>query len=498
MTTFDDDGVYNVTFYASDGSASDSEIVAITVNNINREPLLADIGPQATDEGVNLGFIVSASDPDSDALALTSTLLPTGALYTDNGDGTATFDWTPGFDQDGIYDVTFYVTDGEFIDSELVSITVTDVNQAPVLAEIGPKFVTAGENINFVVGAFDPDGNAPVVNASPLPGTATFDNSADSIGIFDWTTTPADSGVYEVLFTATDGELVDSELVVITVGEAPVLLSVTPDSLVFEFFVGDLVSDTGILTVTSTNGTAMVDAVEFSDWFDLSGYTSMETPAEIKVAAYPNALPAGLYVDTVNITSADALNDLTVYVYMYLTDKPNNLPVVVSPTDTVFFTDECTPISIDFVTTDADEDALFLGIYNMVENMVFTDNGDGTGALDFTPSFSQAGTYPLDFYVTDGPDTTFFPLVIIVDECEPGTEGDTVSVATVPAVPGAQVVVPIDFANLCNLEGFDISVGWDSENITLDSVTFSDSRLEITSSFEIDNVDDFSKLPKHS
>ena len=56
-------GVYNVTFIASDGALADTEIVVITVNEITLPPVLDPIGPQAVDEGQNLNFGISASDP---------------------------------------------------------------------------------------------------------------------------------------------------------------------------------------------------------------------------------------------------------------------------------------------------------------------------------------------------------------------------------------------------------------------------------------------------
>ena len=54
--------MFNVTIKASDGALSDSEVVIITVNNINQAPTLASINPQNVDEGANLNFISTATD----------------------------------------------------------------------------------------------------------------------------------------------------------------------------------------------------------------------------------------------------------------------------------------------------------------------------------------------------------------------------------------------------------------------------------------------------
>ncbi|MEW6050859.1 MAG: Ig-like domain-containing protein, partial [Candidatus Zixiibacteriota bacterium] len=160
--TFAQAGTYNVTFYASDGIAIDSEQVVITVNNVNQAPVLAAIGPRSVNEGANLNFGVSATDPDGTTPILTTTTpLPANATFTDNGNGTGTFNFNPSFSQAGTFNVMFYASDGTIIDSEQVVITVTNVNQAPVLATIGPRSVVEGATLNFVVSAADADGTTP-------------------------------------------------------------------------------------------------------------------------------------------------------------------------------------------------------------------------------------------------------------------------------------------------------------------------------------------------
>ncbi|MFQ6008297.1 MAG: Ig domain-containing protein, partial [Candidatus Zixiibacteriota bacterium] len=93
---------------------------------VNNPPVLAPIGPQSTPEGVNLTFGVSATDDES-IPSLTTSTLPTGAVFVDSGNGAGSFDWTPDFTQSGTYNVTFYATDDSAaVDSEIVTITVTE------------------------------------------------------------------------------------------------------------------------------------------------------------------------------------------------------------------------------------------------------------------------------------------------------------------------------------------------------------------------------------
>jgi hypothetical protein len=186
-------GAYNVTFYATDDidpTRVDSEQVVITVTEAgNQAPILAAIGPQTGTENVLLTFGVSASDPDTTIPALTTTALPTGAVFTDNGDGTGSFDWTPDFTQSGSYPVTFYATDDSAaVDSETVTITVIDAgNQAPVLAAIGPQGTTEGIQLLFGMSATDPDGTTPFFTTSPLPTGAILTDNGNGTATFDWT-----------------------------------------------------------------------------------------------------------------------------------------------------------------------------------------------------------------------------------------------------------------------------------------------------------------------
>ncbi len=177
-------GVYNVTIIASDGTLADSEVVAITVNNVNQPPVLAAIGPKSVNEGVNLAFNTSATDPDATIPVLTAVGLPVGATYVDSLNGRGRFSWTPTLSQSGVYNVTFIASDGTLADSEVVAITVTNVNQPPVLAAIGPKSVNEGVNLAFNTSATDPDATIPVLTAVGLPTGATYVDSLNGRGRF--------------------------------------------------------------------------------------------------------------------------------------------------------------------------------------------------------------------------------------------------------------------------------------------------------------------------
>jgi len=75
-------------------------------------------------EGEQVSFIVEASDPNKTVPKLTATPLPTGAVFTDGGNGEGVFDWTPGTGQAGIYGIVFTASDGALSISRRATITV--------------------------------------------------------------------------------------------------------------------------------------------------------------------------------------------------------------------------------------------------------------------------------------------------------------------------------------------------------------------------------------
>lgn len=92
---------------------SDTTSFNVTVAPVNDAPVIAGLENQEGQEGQSLTFDISATDIDDDPLTWSSVNLPDGANLTDNGDGTATFEWTPDYEQAGTYEnVTFIVDDG--------------------------------------------------------------------------------------------------------------------------------------------------------------------------------------------------------------------------------------------------------------------------------------------------------------------------------------------------------------------------------------------------
>jgi len=90
----------------------------------NNAPALNSPGNKTVDEGVNLSFTLSSTEPDGDNITYSMVSSPVGATLTG-----AEFSWTPTFDQSNTYNITFVATDDgtpNLSDTVTISIIVND------------------------------------------------------------------------------------------------------------------------------------------------------------------------------------------------------------------------------------------------------------------------------------------------------------------------------------------------------------------------------------
>ncbi|WP_155324681.1 carboxypeptidase regulatory-like domain-containing protein [Desulfosarcina ovata] len=115
-------------------------------------PVLQYISDVIAVEGSSIGFIIQASDADGTTPSLSAATLPAGASFTDRGDGTGTFAWTPAVGQAGTYGITFKASDGELDDSQRVTLTIRSITDTD-----GDGMDDAWEREQF--GSIDRDGS---------------------------------------------------------------------------------------------------------------------------------------------------------------------------------------------------------------------------------------------------------------------------------------------------------------------------------------------------
>lgn len=123
----------------------------------NHAPVLQSIGNKNVNEGRLLDFTVYAADINvNDKLIYSANDLPQGAYFDPQ---TKTFTWTPTYEQAGVYNATFTVSDGSLIDSETIAITVINMDIIAIELEGSSLWQLNGVRMGELRSNTDANGN---------------------------------------------------------------------------------------------------------------------------------------------------------------------------------------------------------------------------------------------------------------------------------------------------------------------------------------------------
>jgi len=164
-------GSYTASFSGLDnkgGSGSASTSITVTGGvPENHAPTLTAPSTAEVKENLHLSFAVTASDPDGDHVTLTTGALPSGASFTDHGDNTGTFSWTPSLTQSGAYTVAFLGNDGHGgTGTASTSITVVDSSSGGGGGGGGGPEGVPGRAC--IIGKFDPQRDSTCFRLKPV------------------------------------------------------------------------------------------------------------------------------------------------------------------------------------------------------------------------------------------------------------------------------------------------------------------------------------------
>ncbi|RKX26502.1 MAG: hypothetical protein DRP45_03385 [Candidatus Zixiibacteriota bacterium] len=179
----------------------------VVIGADNRAPEFAITPDVYVLEGDSLDLSVIVIDPDQDDLTVATTAKPSGAVFVDNGDGTARISWLPNFvgpnSADGSpFTVGFWASDGDLSCEQQLLVNVINNNRPPIITAPESVGVEAGELLEFSVSAIDPDFEDVVWTVTGLPEGATFDGG--NPGQFLWQTSLTDSGSFNIEVISTD------------------------------------------------------------------------------------------------------------------------------------------------------------------------------------------------------------------------------------------------------------------------------------------------------
>lgn len=311
---------------ADDGSPSLSacETITVTVNEVNLPPVLDEIAAQEVNEEALLTFPATATDPDILAGGATNTLslslvagtdpVPSGASISAAG----SFSWTPTEAQGpGVYKFKVRVTDDgtpSESDDQEITVTVKEVNKAPVLAGIGNQSVSEGSLLTFTASATDADlpPNTLTYSLAPsglnlVPTGASIDGTT---GVFTWTpadddptATASDNFTFKVVVTDNGSPvLTHEETITVTVNNvAPTITGVSLDPTT-DGYVYPITSQPKVMAAWTDPGVNDTHNCSYSIKDEVLN-TVVSTG--LACSASMNAPAAGLYRVTVTVTDDD-------------------------------------------------------------------------------------------------------------------------------------------------------------------------------------------------
>jgi hypothetical protein len=212
---------YNVTVNVDDstvGSTPDATTnFTLNVTNVNEAPTVTSgANTNFAENGTGTVYTVTGTDPDA-ATTLTYSISGTDAtLFNINSStGAVTFKTTPNFESptdsgtNNIYDINVIASDGSLTNSKAVAITVTNVNEAPTVANaIANQTIAVNASLNYTFEAntfSDVDSDlltytVTLANGTALPSWLTFNATTRT-----FSGTPTTPGNLDIKIVANDG-----------------------------------------------------------------------------------------------------------------------------------------------------------------------------------------------------------------------------------------------------------------------------------------------------
>jgi len=220
-----------IKFRCTDDSSAtaDTNSITVTITNTNDAPSITGLADISIAEGTTLVVLAQGVDVDSSTLSLaaadgdgsfTAKGYTVSELFSDNGDSTGTFTWTPGYTDAGAYPLGVTANDGITTASASMTITVTPANSDPEFDETNPLPNLAMVKGTPATDVFDLDDYFTDLDEETLTYsvigntniTATFNEGSVTLEA-------TSAGTESLIFVATDaaGETANSNTIVVTV-----------------------------------------------------------------------------------------------------------------------------------------------------------------------------------------------------------------------------------------------------------------------------------------
>src|SRR5690554_6756942 len=410
-------GTDTVDYTITDGSLTDTGTLTIVVTPVNDAPVAMNDAISIVEDTIftsTVSLLANDSDVDSSFTAVSGTYTTAqGGTISIATDGS--YVYTPALNFTGTDSVDYTITDGSLTDTTTLTITVSPVNDAPVLSftntltNIAENSAMAGMVVTDA-NATDAEGEMLTYSLNNMDGYYSIDPATGIVTLTqagaDWVN--AGNDLPAVSVTVTDGTTP------VTGTAAMPLTSLVNDAPVAMNDAISIVEDT---IFTSTVSLLANDSDEESAITVIAGTYTTAQGGTISIATDGSYT----YTPALNFTGTDSVDytitdgSLTDTATLTITVSPvNDAPVAVDDAisiaeDTVFTS------TVSLLANDSDVDSSFTavaGTYTTAQGGTIVIAADGQYV--YTPKANFNGTDTVDYTITDGSLTDTGTLTIVV------------------------------------------------------------------------------------
>jgi VCBS repeat-containing protein len=382
-------GTDSFTGVASDGSLNSTPAtVSVTVNAVNDAPIVATLlADQSSAEDTAVSFTLPAgSFTDVDNATLTYTTSPLPSWLSFNA-ATRAFTGTPPANFNGSLDITVTASDGQSSASDTFTLTITPVNDAPVLA----NSTASGNEDTVITGtvvATDVDSTTLTYSVGTGPANGTLTLNAD--GSYVYTPFENYNGSDSFTVIVSDGSL----------SSAAATVNVTVNAVNDVVTLNRPLVDQSVAEDTAVNFTLPGNSFADADGTGIT-YTTSALPSWLTFNAATRAFtgtPPTNFNGSLDITVTASDGQSSASDTFTLTITPvNDAPVLANSTASG---NEDTAITGSVVATDVDSTTLTYSVGTGPANGTVVVNANGT--YTYSPSANYNGTDSFTIIASDG------------------------------------------------------------------------------------------------
>jgi len=339
---FETKSSYSFNVVATDngtGSLTDTQAVTVSVNDVNEAPVITSAATGSVDENAATStviYTVTATDADGTTANNTLTYSLTGTdaslLDINASTGVVTLKASANFETKSSYSFNVVATDngtGALTDTQAVTVSVNDVNEAPVITSGTTGSVNenaATSTVIYTATATDVDSNTLTYSLTGTDASLLDINASTGVVTLKASANFETKSSYSFNVVATDngtGALTDTQAVTVSVNdvnEAPVITSGTTGSVdenaatstvVYTATATDVDSNTLTYSLTGTDA-SLLDINASTGVVTLKASADYETKSSYSFNVVATDNGTGSLTDTQAVTvSVNDLNDNT-------------------------------------------------------------------------------------------------------------------------------------------------------------------------------------------